>query len=306
MNSIKSVTDNTAQISSVNHMGKLYLHHKMPATVKMKQFRILLSILTILLLVFLVYPAFDKDYRNEQDQKVLLLLPPSVQPGSNIEMPPVYQEAFDRNAAYAAQNRTGNSSIAKRPKSKNEVLVYSLRAQTGIAAGEEVEAVLISGGANGTIKAKTLSQIISDGEVIAEKGSWLLGLGQSTEDRLQIKFHKLITPEKKTLNISAEAFDQADGYVGIKGEKVGKYAFKIAASSALFFLGGLAEGLQSDNIDLGTKRKSFRDSALQGVSQATIEQGRNYMNRVNENEEIQVKRESKILVIFGEVKNEKK
>ena len=45
-------------------------------------------------------------------------------------------------------------------------------------------------------------------------------------------------------DISAQACDQADKIVGLKGSKVGNKVVNIAGSIGLGFVGGMSEGLQ--------------------------------------------------------------
>jgi hypothetical protein len=84
------------------------------------------------------------------------------------------------------------------------------------------------------------------------------------------------------------------------GAKVGDYAFKIAASSGLFFLSGMAEGLQAPENAMMPQRKSMRDAALQGVAQATVEQGREIVSNMNNKTIIEVKHSTPVIVIFDD------
>jgi hypothetical protein len=80
-------------------------------------------------------------------------------------------------------------------------------------------------------------------------------------------------------------------------------AFKLAASSGLIFLSGLADGLKSsDSVNIfGPQAKpSTRDAALNGVATATSEQGKELLTSMkNEQERIEVGAETSVIVIFG-------
>jgi hypothetical protein len=173
----------------------------------------------------------------------------------------------------------------------------------GVPTGTEAQAVLSSGGTNGTVIAKLKEPVIIDGEVILPVKTVLFGRGSSTEERLFIRFKKAILPDKSEQEIQAQVFDSKDRMVGLKGKKVSDMAFKLAASSGLIFLSGLADGLKTNdsvNIFGPQARPSVRDAALNGVATATSEQGKGMLESMkNDQARIEVGAETSVIVIFG-------
>lgn len=198
-----------------------------------------------------------------------------------------------------ASNKSQPKKAAKtRPLFFEVIKPVSFKRTNKIPSGIEVNASLVSGGSNGIVKARISEAIVSDGETLAEKGSVLLGEGSSTDERLYIKFYKLVRPGFADLKVSAQAFDNQDRILGLKGSKVGDTIFKIAASSGLFFLSGMAEGMQNQTDSFMPHKKSTKDAALQGVAQATVEHGREIVSSMNNKSIIEVKHSTPIIVIF--------
>jgi hypothetical protein len=174
----------------------------------------------------------------------------------------------------------------------------------GIPTGSEASAILTSGATNGTVVAKLTQDLMADGEVLLPVGTLLFGRGASSDERLFIRFRRAILADKTEIKVKAQAFDSKDRMVGLKGKKMSDVAFKIAASSGLIFLGGLADGMKktSDlNIYGQTQKPSIQDAALNGIATANVEQGRELMNSMKNSESrVEVKVETPIVVVFGD------
>lgn len=205
---------------------------------------------------------------------------------------------LDHYGGAAADKNQKTKAAKTRPLLFEGIKPVSFKRTDKIPSGVEVQASLVSGGSNGIVKAKISEPIVRDGETLAEKGSVLLGQGSSTDERLYIKFYKLVRPGIVDLKVSAQAFDDKDRILGLKGSKVGDTVFKIAASSGLFFLSGMAEGMQNQNDSFMPYKKSTKDAALQGVAQATVEHGREIVSSMNNKSIIEVKHSTPIIVIF--------
>ncbi len=205
------------------------------------------------------------------------------------------------------QNESPNSSRGrgdygslrgKKPVTK--IKSIDLRAMTEPPPGAEVTAILVSGGANGTVKVKTTQDLVLNDESYAQAGSLLIGTGSSTDRRLYVTFNRIVSPEGKTKNIFAQAYDFKDRIRGLKGKKVSDQIFKIATSSALIFLSGLSESMQESQGTgvLAGQRKSLRDAALGGVAQASSEHGKRMLDEMNNDSQIEVQKETELVVIF--------
>ncbi len=216
-------------------------------------------------------------------------------------VPALHDEAKEREEQRAALNKSRQS--ARAPREFEKVQVLNLSTLSGVPTGTEVRAVLSSGGSNGLVTARLTEAVVASGETIFERGSVLFGHGQSSDERLFIEFKKVIRPDKTEVKVLAEAFDEKDRLQGLKGKKISDYAFKIAASSGLIFLGGLADGMRDDvNVSpFVTKRPTMRDAALNGVTTATAEQGKAMLDKMNnEQARVEVKSETPIVIIFDE------
>lgn len=173
-----------------------------------------------------------------------------------------------------------------------------------IPSGAEVMAYLSSGASNGLVKAVLSENLKYDGDLLLKKGTTLIGKGKSSEDRLYIEFVKAISPDKSALKVKAFAFDKGDRIIGLKGKKISDYAFRLATSAGLIFLGGVADGLREDysSNPFEKRRPSVRDAALNGVSTATMETGKDMMNDLKSREaRVEVASSTQVLVIFGDV-----
>jgi len=224
-------------------------------------------------------------------------------PDANLKIP-----AFDpkkQQNQINEQQRLLNRQSSPAIKRLQAIKLSSMR---GVPTGTEALAILSSGGTNGTVVARLKDSVIVDSEVVLPARTVLFGQGTSSDERLFIRFKKAILPDKSEQEIQAQVFDSKDRMVGLKGKKVSDMAFKIATSSGLIFLGGLADGLKSNNsVNIfGPQAKpSVRDAALNGVGVATSEQGKQMLESMrNEQARIEVKAETPVIVIFGNDTND--
>lgn len=172
-----------------------------------------------------------------------------------------------------------------------------------IPAGAEVEAELRSGGTNGMVKAALTEDLSVSGDLLLPKKTVLIGQGSSSEERLYIAFRKAILPDQTVMKIGALAYDGNDRLLGMKGKKVSDYAFRLAASAGLIFLGGMADGLRNDysSNPFEQRRTTMRDAALNGVSTATSDMSRQTMEGMkNQEARVEVAHSTRLLIIFGD------
>lgn len=162
------------------------------------------------------------------------------------------------------------------------IQVLSFVGAKEIPPGAEAKAVLLTGATNGLIKARLIEPVKIDGASLLDAGVLILGTGHSTEERLFVDFKKAVFRDGKSVPISAQAYDLSDSIVGLKGSRVGDVALKLAASSGLYFVSGMASGLQIPQYDEAGRPRppSTRDAALNGVSQAASEQAKSYMEDI--------------------------
>ena len=202
------------------------------------------------------------------------------------------------------QLRRSKSFKPMRAQRVEPIKLISLSGTDGIPAGSEVIAQLGSGGANGMIKAMLIEPLRSQGEILLPRGTILLGKGSSNDDRLYVTFRRAISPDRTPIKINAIAYDEKDRIIGLKGKKVSDYAFKLAASAGLIFLGGVADGMREDGSanPFAARRPTMRDAALNGVTTSTSNVSRDVLDSMkNSGERVIVQRAARLVVIFGEV-----
>lgn len=170
-----------------------------------------------------------------------------------------------------------------------------------ISPGTTVKAKFITGASNGPLKATLLESLTVNSEEVAPEGTTLVGLGSSGDDRLSVQFTKMVFKDGKSQNIQAQACDASDQMVGVKGKKVSKYAVMLATGAALNVLGGIAEGLQENQVQNGVavKKNNFNNAALNGASKAALDQSQEILSDVrNKKSVIQVERGKEFLILF--------
>lgn len=170
-----------------------------------------------------------------------------------------------------------------------------------IPPGSEGKARLLTGGTNGLVKAKLIEPLVAFGVEYFPAGTTLIGQGNSTEERLLIQFTKLIIPNGSSINIQAQAYDAEDKILGLNGSKVGRVSAKLVASAGLSFIGGMAQGLQETEVRDGVafKKNDIKNSLINGVSQASLEQSKEMMENFKEKQSIiEVKPGTEIMVVF--------
>jgi hypothetical protein len=245
----------------------------------------------LLMSIALMLPELFSERKRQEIAEVIN--PPQNSTNSqDLQFPPLHSsEGGERKKSDA--DRKGSAPVQR-------IKSIDLRALGEPPPGSEVSGVLVSGGANGTVKVRLTENLVLNGDTYAAKNSILIGTGSSSDQRLFIRFTRLISPEGKSRKIMAEAYDFKDRIRGLNGKKVSDQVFKIAASSALIFMGGVADALQDNSSGgLGYQRKSMRDAALSGVAQATTEHGRRYLDSLDQDNRIEVQKETELVVIFG-------
>ena len=171
-----------------------------------------------------------------------------------------------------------------------------------VPSGLLVKAKLLTGASNGPVKASLLEAIMVNGEALAEAGAVIVGIGSSSEERLNIEFTKLVFNDGKVQQIRAQACDGKDQTMGLKGNKVAQNASMLAAGVGLNFAGGLAEGLQETNIYNGVavKRNNFKNAALNGAAKASLEQSKEIIEKWKQQKSvIEVKQGTEICILFS-------
>lgn len=170
-----------------------------------------------------------------------------------------------------------------------------------IPPGTIGRAKLLGGASNGAVSAVLLDPVEVNGETLVESGTKLFGVGSSNVDRLNISFSKFIFKDGNVQDVKALACDGEDKTVGIRGSRAGRYMTGLAAGAGLNFVAGVAEGLQSTEVQGGVayKKNTIGNAALQGAAKASIEQSKEMIEDWKEQKKIiQVKDGTVICLLF--------
>lgn len=208
---------------------------------------------------------------------------------------------------YSAESERNQINIKNKQKSgRNIVRLPGLqkidRAHAGqIPPGSEVKAKLLTGASNGLVRAEVLESLKIRGETFMSRGDTLMGQGQSTEERLFIRFTQVIHHDGSVEPIQGQAADVEDKMAGLKGAEFKRYALKYGAAVGLNFVGGMTVGLQDRTI-VGQQvvtTPDAKNALLNGASRAAIEMANDQMADIrNQPPPITIDAGQEIVVIF--------
>lgn len=153
-----------------------------------------------------------------------------------------------------------------------------------IPPGTLVKAKLITGASDGPVRAELLEDIVVRGERLVTSGCLLMGSGTSTDERLFIRFDRLIKKDASVLPFQAQALDATDRIVGLKGNRLHSELTKLGAGIGLNFVGGLSQGLQETENKGGVavKSSSLKNALLNGAAIAALDQSRDLITSARE------------------------
>ncbi len=148
-----------------------------------------------------------------------------------------------------------------------------------IPPGSFMEAKLMSGASNGLVRAEVTRALSVNGDIVIPQGAFLVGSGSSSEDRLFVRFSQVVFKDGTFGNLNAEACDQSDKIVGLKGSKVGNKALQLTGSLGLGFLGGFSTALQDTKGQQGAvvSEPSLKNALLNGTATTALEESKNMM-----------------------------
>lgn len=203
------------------------------------------------------------------------------------------------------------SDRVKTPKGRGGKSVVKLSGPTivkrprdlSIIPGTLAKAVLLIGASNGLVKAALTEAVAVNGEELIEAGAVFLGTGRSSEERLFIRFNKVVFQDGSMTGIQADAADAEDKITGLKGSMFSSKALNIAGSVGLSFVGGLADGFQDTQVQGGVavRPPSTRNALLNATSTTALEQSRNLMSDLkSKTPVIEVPEGTPIYILFGQ------
>jgi hypothetical protein len=164
-----------------------------------------------------------------------------------------------------------------------------------------VKAKLVTTASDGLVKAVLIEPLKNQGELLLQAGSILVGIGQSSENSLTIRFNNVIYRDGTFEGISAQAADFESQTIGLKGSRLSRYAVKYAASVGLNFLSGVSQGLQEKEV-MGqhvVNKSNMKNALLNGASASAIEMANDSMNEYKGKlPPIQVPKDTEFWVVF--------
>ena len=252
---------------------------------------ICLGLLVVVILILLIAGPGPEPEESLDDKTALEL--GIVRNGREITLP-AYNMNYEEPEA---QKPTGNNKPNKLPGPKTLARPRAAK----IPPGSIVAAKLISGASNGPVKVILTESLKVNNEEIIEVGSTLIGQGESSEERLYVRFDKLIFPDGSVQEVQADAADPQDKIAGLKGSKVGSYATKMVGAVGLNFAGGMADGLQEQEAmgNMVVKKSTMKNALLNGASRAALEQSQEIMSEIkNSRPIIEVPEGTPLYVIF--------
>ena len=226
--------------------------------------------------------------------------------GRSFSVPTMSDVQFESgkiNAPILRESDLINRIPQMRPSATGHIRVFSLRGEAVIPIATEATAVLESGATDGIVKAKLVTPMKVDGDVLLPEGTVVFGRGKSREERLAVEFRKAIFPNGETISIRAQAFDSDDKILGLKGAVVGTRTKKMGMAMAFGVLGGTMDGLQAPSTSAWgqAQQKSLRDSALGGASKAALDQSSAYLDELRKSPNIiEVKAGTEFILMIDE------
>lgn len=231
--------------------------------------------------------------------------------GSGVKAPESSEVSSSQNQ-FALDNYSAEkerNSMTEKNKRKVSHVVVKLpgiqkidRIKSGqIPPGSEVRAKLLSGASNGLVKVEVLDSLKVRGETFITAGDILIGQGQSTEERLYIRFSQVVHRNGTFEPILAQAVDNEDKIIGIKASKFVRYAYKYGAAVGLNFVGGMTESLQDRTVvgEQVVTTPNARNALLSGANKAAIEMANEQMTDLrNHPPPITIEAGQEIIVVF--------
>ena len=239
--------------------------------------------------------------KREGEVKSSLLFAGDVHPQTEVHLPDheAVQAQMQKDAA--AMPKPIGKGLPKLKFSSPKLVARPTGVQ--IPPGTMVQAVLVSGGSNGLVKAQLKEPVMVNGETVIEENAVLVGQGSSTEERLFIRFTRAVLRDSTVVSIKAQAADFGDKIVGLSGSKVGHYAGKLAAAVGLNFVTGMSEGLQDTRVMNGVevKRPTLKNALYNGTAMAASQQAQELLNSAkNKQPIIEVPAGAQIYVMFDD------
>ena len=191
-----------------------------------------------------------------------------------------YQNIPEATGTPLQSTKKDAEPVARLSKFTAPEVILRPRALGMIPPGAMLEASLMSGASNGLVRAEVTKALTVNGEPIIPQGSYLVGSGSSSEERLFIRFNQVVFSDGTFGSLNAEACDLSDRIVGLKGSKINAKTLNLAGSLGLGFLGGFSTALQTTHEQNGAviTQPSLKNALLAGTATTALEESKNLMS----------------------------
>jgi hypothetical protein len=226
-------------------------------------------------------------------------IPTGVSQNQSINVPPAVAET--QSQAHETRPSTAHSRSPNDTRF-SRLQAFDRRTTLKIPPGAMARAKLVSGASDGPVRAELVENLVIGGENLLERGTSLIGKGNSTEERLSVGFTHAVFKDGNSIRIEAVGCDLTDKMPGLKGSNVRGQALKLSGALGLGFLGGTAAGLQKRQDPQGANagQPSMRDAVLNGLMVASMEQARNLASDLNNTKPLyEVPEQTLIYIMFS-------
>lgn len=230
--------------------------------------------LVVLFSFFLAYTVLSAMNRIEENKKSAMAVP------SLYSIPAIISPPSTGPGISTSSNSAKHSAGGTQRKVAYTGPQVIFREIAGIPPGTLVKAKLVTGASDGPVRAALTQDVVVNGERLIEVGSTILGNGSSTEERLFVRFDRLVKKDGSVVIIQAQALDRKDRIAGLKGNKVSTEAMKLAAGIGLNFVGGMSDALQETEVKGGVavRSSSMKNALLNGAAHAALDQSRDLIS----------------------------
>ncbi len=187
------------------------------------------------------------------------------------------EEVMRRNGPMVSSGKRTSRQIFFGP----EVVMRNLKT---IPPGSFFTARLLTGASNGPVRAEAVEPLSFNGERYFDSGTLLLGNGSSGDDRLLIRFDRIVKRDGTVLQLDAQVFDRDDKLPGLKGNRISSEATKLGTGIGLNFVGGMTDALQDTTVQGGVpiRTNSVRNAFLRGASAAALDEAKDLISHARD------------------------
>lgn len=263
-NEVKVVNNNGAK----TRWGLSSPFYKTEGSKKSLNTKLLMSLSALFILVSITYSLASEFFKPT---RIL---------NSTIGFNGAVTQSNDTQVIEINSNQSGTTNRTGRKVSKPQILgaeIIQRKSSVTIPSGVIVKAQILSQSPQGRIRAVLSESVYVQGEEILTTGVTITGIGQSMNDRLQIRFNKALDKNGKSTAIEAVACEE-DQSLGLKGEKTSRNAWLMATGAGLNVLSQASRGVNPNFSNEASLEDRLKNSAINEASRSALDQSQNYLS----------------------------